>query len=168
MLRPLPFERATVIDAQGAVVLSKDAEQDAPYELMFTDQEIARIQRAENPIFVHNHPQGWRYHADDPRHAGYSFSLEDIFLACKARVAQMRAVSPGYRFAIVPNSYWREADWMMIETIFRGEFMAVNRDLTLKVLRGDITQATMQADLLHLTWARFSGLLGLTYHRFEE
>jgi hypothetical protein len=168
-LRPLQHERAAVLDVNGDVVMTKDAETHRPYELAFSEEEILHIRSVRDAVFVHNHPYGWRYGPEDPRRAGYSFSPEDIFLACKARVAEIRAVSPGYRFSLQAKGVgWQDADWLMIETIFRGEYVAVNRELTFRVLKGEITQAMLQVELLHLTWARFAGVLGLAYQRQQE
>ncbi len=168
-LRPLSFERAIVIDLRGAVVLTKDAQPDEPYTLRFTEEEIAAMRAVQGAVFIHNHPHGWHYDAGDPRHGGYSFSPEDIRLACKARIAEIRAVSPRYRYSMQPTANgWHAINWSVLEMIFRGEYSVVNRELTLRVIRGEITPSHLQANLLHLTWVRVASQLGLAYNRWQE
>jgi hypothetical protein len=51
-------------------------------------------------VFTHNHPAGWQYDDGNPRRKGTSFSEDDIITAAGLDMAEMRAVSPGYRHSI--------------------------------------------------------------------
>ena len=51
-----------------------------------------------NAVVTHNHPAGWKYTDDDTRHAGNSFSFEDLDVFTRYGIKQMRVVSPRYRF----------------------------------------------------------------------
>ncbi|CAN5792138.1 hypothetical protein BH20CHL3_BH20CHL3_03750 [soil metagenome] len=45
---------------------------------------------------THNHPAGWRFPVDDPRHAGSSFAIDDVALIAHVGLVELRAVSPRY------------------------------------------------------------------------
>ena len=47
-------------------------------------------------ILTHNHPLGWRFPSDDPRHTGSSFSAGDVAMLVTTALLEIRAVSPGY------------------------------------------------------------------------
>jgi hypothetical protein len=160
-------EAAIVVDGEGNIILEKTSETD--YEIAFTEEEITTIRAASNTIFTHNHPRGWDYELDDPRHAGHSFSPEDIFLACRAELAEIRAVTPIYRYSMQPPlGGWNESLWNVLWTIYQTEYAHVNRELTLQVMGNQLAVDEMEVEIEHLTWTRVAKLLGLVYNRSEE
>src|SRR5205823_5749281 len=98
-LRLLRYESAFAVDAAGNVVLDKAG---TSSEIELTDEEVELLRSATSVIFTHNHPGGWRFPPDDPRHGGNSFSPHDIHLACKCELAEIRAVTPRFRFSMKP------------------------------------------------------------------
>lgn len=65
----------------------------------FNAEEFARM--AGN-VLTHNHPGGWDYAGTDPRRAGNSFSFDDVDLFVRARLAELRAISPRYIHTLKP------------------------------------------------------------------
>jgi len=55
-------------------------------------------------VVTHNHPAGWEFEKDNPESAGNGYSKPDIRVAVKFGVAEMRVVSPGYRYSLVLNN----------------------------------------------------------------
>lgn len=100
-IRPQRFESAAVFNEDGAQILFKDG---AQYEVDFTWGEIAQMQGG---ILTHNHPRGWEVSPEHPGRGGNSFSREDWDMAVAGNLAEMRAVSPGWRHAVKkPNGGW--------------------------------------------------------------
>jgi hypothetical protein len=100
-LRPQKFESLVIFDKDGNQILFKDGEQ---YEVAVTNGELAKM---KDQVVTHNHPRGWEFDASNPRSKGSSFSPEDLDLAATADVAEIRAVSRGYRFSMKrPTQGW--------------------------------------------------------------
>ena len=120
--------------------------------------------RLHGTIFTHNHPLGWDYAADDPRRAGSSFSPDDILLASKTNLHELRAVSPMYRFSLRPSGEgWPSADaiaraYDLVELRWQQRFLASIRDGTMNIFQAD-------AEHFHETWEEVAQLLGLIYIR---
>ena len=168
-LRPLRYEVAVVFDSSGTILLEKQAEPDAPYEITFSDAKIAAMKMQSGVVFTHNHPQGWNYAAGNPRHGGNSFSPNDIELACKAEFAEIRAVSPAYRFSMRPLAdRFTENDWQAIWLVYSVEVGNVQREFGAAVIQGRLSREEYIAEVLHTGWARAAFLLELRYSRNEE
>ena len=160
-------ETAFAVDHIGNVVLEKESTAD--FEIEFTEEEVRRLRSAEGVIFTHNHPRGWEYPSDDPRHAGFSFSPHDILFACRAELAEIRAVSPRFCFSMKPPSEgWNEAYWNVISTVFEMEKIAVDRELMAQLRQGQLSTAKYQTEYLHCIWERVANLLEIDYIRSEE
>ena len=168
-LRPLRYESAAAFAASGIVLLEKQAESATPYEITFSDAEIAALKTQAGVVFTHNHPQGWNYAAGDPRRGGNSFSPNDIELACKAEFAEIRAVSPGYRFSMRPFAErFAETDWQAIFLVYSVELENVKREAGAAVMQGHLSREEHSAEVLHRAWTQTALLLGLRYVRSEE
>ena len=168
-LRPLRYESAVVFDSSGTILLEKQAKPDAPYEITFSDAEIAALKAQSGVVFTHNHSQGWNYAAGDPRHGGNSFSPSDIEFACKAEFAEIRAVSPAYRFSMRPLAErFTENDWQAIWRVYSVELESVKQEFGGAVMQRRMTREAYIAEVLHTAWARAALLLGLRYSRSEE
>ena len=104
------FETGFAVDTTGQVLLDKPGRLS---EIEFTDDEIARLKEGTGVIFTHNHPGGWKFSPDDPRRGGASFSPDDIHLACKCALTEMRVVTPRFRFSMLPPvGGWDEDYWL--------------------------------------------------------
>ena len=163
----LVYESAFVVDENGSVVLEKTS--DTAYEIAFTEAEIEAIRAAANPVFTHNHPRGWNFSTENAQHGGSSFSPNDLELACKAHLAEIRAVSPKYRFSIKPAAgRFQESDWQIIKFAFDVEHAAVKLERGTAVMQRQLSREAYVADVLHETWKRVAAVLGLKYTRTEE
>ena len=155
-LRPVRRrETAFAIDSIGTVILEKTSDTD--FEIALTDEEVERLRNAEGVVFTHNHPRSWEYPTDDPRHAGFSFSPHDILLACRAELAEIRAVSPRYHFSMKPPSKppsegWNEDYWAVINTVFETEKANVDRELMTQLRQGFLSPVQYQTEYLHCIW----------------
>jgi hypothetical protein len=160
-------ETAFAVDAIGRIVLEKESDTD--FEIALTEEEVERLRSADGVVFTHNHPRGWEYPPDDPRHAGFSFSAHDILLACRAELAEIRAVAPQFRFSMQPPAEgWNEAYWDLIRVVFETEKAELDRELTQRLHQGRISAAEYQTEYLHQVWLRVANLLGMNYSRSEE
>jgi hypothetical protein len=170
-LRLLRTEVGVAFDSSGRVVLEKAARPNAEYELEFSDEEIAALRTVGAVTFTHNHPRGWGYPTTDPRHAGSSFSLDDVLLACRAELREIRAVTPlcTYSFQPGPGRSWNEATWHTeIRPLQQAVYATVKQRLYTAALRGEVTPAEASARLDHEVWTEVAALLGLRYSRVEE
>jgi hypothetical protein len=168
-LRRLRSEAGSFYDQRGTLIEELKADAGSSYELVVPDALTAKLKGIGNVTFTHNHPRGWRYAKNDPRRKGFSFSPNDILLACRAELSEIRAVSPGYIFSMKPSpAGWSEALWPLVETIYLRERALVDGILINEVLQGKITSAQYHADIEHETWVRVANLLGFAYNRFEE
>lgn len=160
-------EIAFAVDAAGSIVLEKESDTD--FEIALTEEEVQQLRSAEGVIFTHNHPRGWEYPQDDPRHAGFSFSPHDILLACRAELAEIRAVAPQFRFSMKPPSEgWNEAYWSIISTVFEVEKAEVDHEMIQMLRQGHLSPAEYQVEYLHQVWLRVASLLGVEYIRSAE
>jgi hypothetical protein len=95
------FETAVVYDKNGNIVLDKRG---AATSVSFTADEVLKM---KDGIFTHNHPRGWEQPENSLLRIGSSFSPEDINLAIKANVSEIRAVTPHYTFVMKrPENGW--------------------------------------------------------------
>lgn len=130
------------------------------------DNEIAPsvYNKWNNCIMIHNHPRGWNYPANDPRRGGNSFSLGDIMTACRARLKEIRAITPKFRYIAKLNGkdekYFAE-NIIPLYIKYRSE---VNRFF----LSLDITSRNaLNPDYWHLIWDRVFRSLDIEYKREE-
>ena len=86
-IHTLRHERCYAYTADGTPVLNKDGAKDY---ISFDDDEVALM---KDTVFTHNHPGGWEFDDSDPRSVGNAFSKEDLLMACRGDVAEMRAVA---------------------------------------------------------------------------
>jgi SPP1 gp7 family putative phage head morphogenesis protein len=155
------FESAYAVNQQGQVILFKKGQ---TYSVDFTDDEIKKL---ENTILTHNHPRGWKYPDDDPRRQGNSFSDDDIRMACKAKLAEIRAVTPMWRHRMKPPATgWDLYFW---ENTVKPEFDKADIEVTKwfedKIARGKISYEKASALHYHKVWKRVAKSTGLIYNR---
>jgi len=160
-IRPQRFESAAVLDGNGNQVFFKDG---AQFSVTFTPQEVALMR---DNIITHNHPRGWGHPVDDPRRGGNSFSIEDLRLASKGQVREMRAVSPWYDFSIAPGE--KGWNYEYFKNAIAPAFQKADDEFYSEAMRAiadrKMTLAQAEADRYHVIWERVSKQLGLKYTR---
>lgn len=96
-----------------------------------------------------------------------SFSPEDIALASRYRLREIRAVDDEFVYVMEPPpTGWDAASWAdrlkprfeVIEAEVFGEFFD-------RLGRGDISQSVFNRELYHVVWERFSQATGVRYER---
>lgn len=95
------YETAVSFNKNGEVILNKDGQS---RHVAFTAEECRKL---KNTIMTHNHPSGWSYPENSVRRIGNSFSEDDISMAVRYDLAEMRAVTPNYTFVLKrPEKGW--------------------------------------------------------------
>lgn len=95
------FETSVAFDKDGNVILDKRGESRS---VSFTKEECEKM---KDTISTHNHPSGWSYPEKSIMRIGNSFSEEDILMAVGNDLAEIRAVTPNYTFALKrPQTGW--------------------------------------------------------------
>lgn len=94
-------EWAYVFDPAGRQVLRKRGTADGVF---FSVEELPLL---KDSLLIHNHPPQREYPRSDPRFEGGSFSERDLDLVLTYDIAEMRAVTPGWRYvATRPAGGW--------------------------------------------------------------
>ena len=130
-------------------------------EIALSSEDLAHL---VGMIFTHNHPQGWLFPASDPRRLGTSFSPEDIHVAALARVAEIRAISPGYTFTMrAGGSGWPAPDQVrpMFDLVKQGHV----RQTTDAMRAGTIDPRAVIRDAPHAVWSELAPAMNLEYRR---
>ncbi len=169
-LRLLRSETGIAYDSSGNIILQKSSQPNKDYEIEFTDAEVEMLRAVSEVTFTHNHPRGWNYDPEDVRHAGSSFSPEDILLACRAEMAEIRAVGPLAVYSMRPSPLgWTELTWNQeIQPLYDVVYRQVKTELYGAALRHAISPQEASARLDHEIWTQVAGMAGLRYNRTEE
>lgn len=131
------------------------------------------------PLYgIHNHPNGWNYPESDPRHAGGSFSWDDIATSADIDAAAMRVVSPLYTFTMKPPAtgwptlmdlrfqydHWSfEIQTAGMKRLFGVVSRAGEESAEYKQL-----QAALEAAHYDAVWRKVADTLGLIYTKEER
>jgi hypothetical protein len=160
-IRNNPHESAYAFDPGGNLVLSKTGNQS---EIRFSAAEVGRI---GNCVLTHNHPAGLAFPRADPRSESNSFSLSDLRLATLGQVAEMRVVTPVWRFSMrAPSRGWDAVYFSSIlEPAFKKHEQAMIRDLARALLYSTFSPEAYQAHYYHEIWTRVAAELGLQYRQ---
>ena len=169
-LRLLRSEVGVAYDCNGNIVLQKRSKPNEDYEIEFTDAEVELLRTTSQVTFTHNHPRGWNYDPDDARHVGNSFSPEDILFACRAELAEIRAVSPKMTYSMRSSPLgWTEVTWNQeIRPLYELIYQQVKTELYSAALRRAISPQEASARLDHEIWTQVAGMVGLRYNGVEE
>lgn len=133
-------EQAHIVAPDGRTVFTKKGRKSA---VQFTHAELAQMR---GNIVTHNHA------------VEVSFSPADVRIAMQQGVAEMRAVSPGYRYSLrAPEGSktwptWDGATKMLYGIYQRGEMTKARSAL----LAGTMTLDEANATVLHNTWTRMA------------
>lgn len=152
LIANLPHERAYVFDAAGTVLLEKDGGKSS---VNFDASEFALMKDA---VLAHNHPA-----------IGGSFSPEDIHLAAKYDMAEIRAVGKAYRHsASRPAPGWSEQFWdSAIKPSYRRHEADVIREFRAAILSGSMTVTQAEEQHWHEIWTRVAKEVGFAYVRTQ-
>lgn len=157
-------ETLIAFDARGREVFQKRA---TGYEIGLTQAEVERIRGC---TVTHNHPRGWLFEPDDPRHAGDSFSVSDVALACQAELREIRAIGPTRRFRLRPGSDgWSEAVW--VQTAYPA-FLEHEREYIITAGMPEPEDIALFTDFFaqyyDTLWRRVAKEIGWLYEREER
>lgn len=160
----LDYEMAFVWENEGHLLFKKKG---GEYEVTFTEEEVLSM---KGSILTHNHPYAMKFPEADPRSFGHSFSEDDIFLACRAELSEIRAVTRKLRFSMKPSSSgWSRLYWTAtVLPKFEHHYDIVWAELNRAFDSGTITSAEAHVRVLHETWLRVSEELDMTYLRETE
>ena len=150
-------EWAYVFDATGHQVMRKRGTEDG---VSFTADEVLVLKDA---LLVHNHPPNRRFDDGDPRTEGGSFSDHDLDLVLTYDIAEIRAVTPGWRYVIVrPLRGWiPDADSAaavygeLLESVRSEDLEAIATGRMASLEYATATQAHRVMERLAV-WGRFS------------
>ena len=160
-IRLLRHEVAVWFDLTGHVIGRKSG---GPSSLDFSPDEVVSMRDA---IFTHNHPAGWTFAPADPRHAGSSFSDDDIALSAAADLAEIRVIGPLARFAArrPPDGWNVTADRARQQYVRLVEVVA--RELLTAYVYGNLTVEQMEQTFYHEVVRRLADQIGFAYERWE-
>jgi phage gp29-like protein len=172
-LRPNRFETLVAFDADGNQVFSREGDKDS------VDLENAEtVLSLKGMVVTHNHPLGWNYQEGEPGHKGNSFSKDDWNLFAYGEMAEMRAVSIGYRHSIkAPENGWGSGEPMdrvdRLDNAWRQakrevdviSHMSIDLGYALGQAQGERAVAAANAEFHHEMAVRVAKKLGLTYIR---
>jgi len=158
-IRGQDYETAFVWNSEGLLVLKKDGDE---YEVSFTDEEVLSM---KSGILTHNHPFAMKFPEADPRSFGHSFSEDDIRLACRAELSEIRAVTRKLRFSMKPSSTgWNLNYWTtVVKPGFEHHYETVWDELSRAFSSGTITSAEADIRVLHETWLQAAIELNMVY-----
>ena len=95
------FETAVAFSEEGNIIIDKRGK---AFSVGFSKEELLKM---KDTVMTHNHPRGWKYADGSLGRIGSSFSPEDIILAIKGDLAEIRAVTPLYTFSMKrPEKGW--------------------------------------------------------------
>lgn len=149
-LQHATVEWAYVVDADGRQLFRRRG---TGQTVFFAAEELPQLKDA---VVAHNHPIG---QGEVPE--ALTFSRTDVTFAVRFDVAEMRLVSPGWRFVLSrPKGGW-PVDEDLMGAVFDETRAAVEILLVAAVLRREITddereRRVAHETMLHLSsWGRF-------------
>ena len=132
---------------------------------------IDHVKQVGKATLVHNHPLGWQYPPSDPRHAGGSFSPQDIATACYAELAEIRAVGPLFSYSMRPatDMMWNGEYWVStVQPSLERHKVTLIRSTLQAVSEGRMSTELAEAQFWHEVWRRVVDDLPLLYRRFGD
>jgi hypothetical protein len=144
------FETAVAVDSDGNVLFNQPGDKT---NISLTPQQTDRLRGA---TLTHNHPG----------RVSTSFSLQDIELASRAGVQEIRAV--GRDGTVYRMQAGSGVDWPGVERIGyakNGQIPIVKERLVAEVRAGRMTRAQANSDFNHQVWTDIAPRLGMRYER---
>ena len=160
-------EVSVVFDALGNIALEVSGVASSVDLSPYLDQ----IRSTGAATLVHNHPLGWQYPPGDARHAGSSFSPEDIRTACFAELTEIRAVGPRRIYSMSPSlgSSWSGSYWIdTVQASQEKHTAAVKRSTLQLVKEGSKSREAAEANFWNEVWSLVVNDVAIVYRRFED
>lgn len=164
IVRSATAEKGIAVDLKGRTVVAKTG------QARFIRWRQPEAERLRGTVFTHNHPTGHSFPVGDPRRAGNSLSLDDVLFGAKWSVAEMRAVSPGWRHSLTPGAGGWPAEqelrdaFALAEAEVGGNFWRLIHAAEARPERERAIRFA-EANHFHEVWIRVAKRLGLTYTR---
>lgn len=153
------FETGVVFDRSGNIIIDKRGES---FSVSFSNEECLKM---KDGIFTHNHPRGWGYPEKSLGRIGNSFSPEDIYLAVRWDLAEMRAVTPNYTFTMKrPENGWG-IDLDKLDKIIKLENYNLNKEFSELISKDIVTPSQANIAHYHTLWKRISTKLEWSYSK---
>ena len=160
-------ERETLLiyDYEGKLLFTKKGD---PDEVRF-DLTKAQEKLVKKSVMTHNHPTSEGIDRTRAHWKGLSFSADDILTAAKLQVAEVRAVSFGYRHSMrPPPGGWDENLGQAIYDAYYKTRNMVIVEMREQLVRGKINFDDLIANTEHETWKRVAQQFKLRYRRAER
>jgi len=140
-IRDQTFESCGVFGVDGKHLLHKDGER---AYITFTPEEASNFKGA---IFTHNHPNG------------RSFSKEDVSIACRTGMKELRAITPQskgktYILRMKDGTNMSPDIWDKIEPSFNKNNKEIHDEFSNKIRSGDMTIDEANAKHYDEMWSR--------------
>lgn len=164
------YEHAALIDnAAGQVLVRTRGTRQA---VSFDDEHLMLMR---GNVLSHNHPDGWHYPVDDPRHGGAGFSIDDVRMLTEWDLAEIRAITPRFLYRLRPSqdsdSFYhrtvRGISPQMLEMTLRRVFIDTLVDLERRIGAGEIMAAAAETELPHRALVRLREDWGIEHEREE-
>lgn len=145
-----PRESAAVYGPDGELLFETQGDRSS---VQFTPEQVAKMKGA---TLTHNHP------------GNSSFSAEDVALAVRTEMAEMRAVSADWAHSVKPPKGGWSAEWGrktgLIRSIRRHNGK-VRQEFTRRINEGALEVEEAEADHWHEVWKRVAKDTGMRYER---
>jgi SPP1 gp7 family putative phage head morphogenesis protein len=160
-----PRETVAIFDRDGQRFWQREGEPDqVEFDLTRLEEALAK-----GGTLTHNHPTFPGVPETDPRWKGGTFSAEDVATASALELAELRAVSFGYRHSMRPPAGgWNKELGEKIVAAFRQTYDRVLVELILQVREGKLSLAVANLEAHYLAWQRVAKEFGLNYKRSEK
>lgn len=153
------FETGVVFNSKGNVLIDKRGDSTS---VSFIKEELIKM---KDGIMTHNHPRGWGYPEKSLGRIGNSFSSDDINLAVRWDLAEMRAVTPNYTFVMRrPVGGWgiRIED---LSKLIKKENSKLQKEFQERIYSGKLTPERASAVHYHILWKRIVKQTGWDYSK---
>jgi hypothetical protein len=145
-----PQESAAVYGANGKLLFENKGGRSSVH---FTSEQVGQMKGA---TLTHNHP------------GGSSFSPDDVALAVRTEMAEMRAVSSEWTHSVKPPEGGWSAEWGrkngLIDSLNRHN-MGVRQEFNRRITDGTLEIEEAEADHWHEVWKRVAKDTGVRYER---
>lgn len=150
-IRSNSFETAISLDESGKAKLVKGGSTD---EVGFTEEEAKAM---KGTTLTHNHPRST------------SFSEQDISLASRCELKEIRICSKKYDYIMKPSAAgWNAEIWdKSIKPVFEQQNKDVRREFEEAISKGTMSWEDAEALHFHEVWSRVAKIIGLNYNRKE-
>lgn len=154
------FETAVLYNPKGEIIFEKAGEL-GKASVGFTRAEANLM---KDNILTHNHPLGWQFPENSIRSIGSSFSAQDVVLAVRNDLSEIRAVSRKMRFSMKrPEGGWPDVEVVIDE--LNLQHVKTLQEFISRVNSGTMTEDQANVMHFHTLWKRFAESLGIDYSK---